>query len=98
MVALMLDLPSEAYLAEQQNPMDIDGNHRAREFLRSALAEHLLPLWHQVYTRLLDTGPFSARAEAVARRSLKTSRCHILLLWITALTHRFPLHIFLLRT
>lgn len=71
MVALMLDLPSEAYLAEQQNPMDIDGNHRAREFLRSALAEHLLPLWHQVYTRLLDTGPFSARAEAVARRSLK---------------------------
>ncbi|HEY6530127.1 MAG TPA: aminopeptidase N [Cellvibrionaceae bacterium] len=71
MVALMLDLPSEAYLAEQQNPMDIDGNQRAREFLRHALAENLLPHWHAVYNRLQDNAPFSASAEAVARRSLK---------------------------
>lgn len=71
MVALMLELPSEAYLAEQQNPMDIDGNHRAREFLHSAMAAQLLPQWQQVYQRLNDTGPFSASAAAVARRSLK---------------------------
>lgn len=71
MVALMLELPSEAYLAEQQNPMDIDGNHRAREFLRSALAEQLLPVWQSVYKRLVDNGPFSPSAAAVARRSLK---------------------------
>ena len=37
MVALMLDLPSEAYLAEQQNPMDIDGNHRAGIFAQRSL-------------------------------------------------------------
>ncbi|MEY4590751.1 MAG: hypothetical protein RL497_2827, partial [Pseudomonadota bacterium] len=71
MVALMLDLPSEAYLAEQQNPMDIDGNHHAREFLRRTMAEILLPHWNAVYQRLSDSGAYSPSAAAVAHRSLK---------------------------
>ena len=71
MVALMLDLPSEAYLAEQQYPMDIDGNHHAREFLRLQLATQLLPQWQTTFQRLNDNTPFSPSAAAVARRSLK---------------------------
>lgn len=68
MVALMLDLPSEAYLAEQQYPMDIDGNHHAREFLRLQLATQLLPQWQATFQRLNDNTPFSPSAAAVARR------------------------------
>lgn len=71
MVALMLDLPTEAYLAEQQNPMDIDGNHAAREFLRQQLAQHLLVEWKNVYAHMQQPGEFSATASAVAKRSLK---------------------------
>jgi aminopeptidase N len=71
MVALMLELPSEAYLAELQNPMDIQGNHQSREFLRQYLARELSEQWRSTYLAMQDKGPYSPAAQAVARRSLK---------------------------
>lgn len=73
MVALMLELPSEAFLAQQQNPITPIENHRAREALRLCLAQQLEPYWWQAYERNQQAGPFSPSASAVAKRSLKNT-------------------------
>ncbi len=73
MVALMLELPTEAYLGEQQPIIEVDANHTSRETLRRLLAQELKPQWLAAYTRNQDVGTFSAAATAVAKRSLKNT-------------------------
>ena len=82
MVAEMLRLPSEAYLVELAEVADIDAIHQVREGLRRALAEALRADMLRVWRRLqiAVAGPFSASAEAVARRSLKNTLLGYLML------------------
>ncbi len=73
MVALMLQLPSEAWLAELSEEVDVVAIHAAREAARLALARALQqPLW-QVWRRHRDAlagAPYAADAAQVAARSL----------------------------
>ncbi|MDF2182751.1 aminopeptidase N [Neptuniibacter sp. CAU 1671] len=71
MVAKVLTLPSEAYLAELASCIDVDAIHEVRCFLRSALAEALEPEWLATYNAHQTVGSYSPDAESIAHRSLK---------------------------
>lgn len=71
MVALMLQLPSEAYLAELYHPVDVHALHQARDEVRLALGKQLSEILWQVYQRCQSDEPYAPSAEQIARRSLK---------------------------
>ena len=69
--ALALTLPSETYLAEFMSVIDPLALHKARQFLRRHLAEHLRDIWLQTYREHTCVGPYQTDAEAVGMRSLR---------------------------
>jgi aminopeptidase N len=70
-LAEMLTLPSEAYIAEQQPLVDVDAIHAAREFVRQSLAWELRDVWLAVYHANLSDEPYAPTAEQIGRRQLK---------------------------
>ncbi len=79
MVALMLALPSEAYLAEQQTQVDIDSIHHARERVARKLAQSLYAELLSRYQSLNTEEPYSVDAASMAKRSLKNACLHYLM-------------------
>ncbi|VUD48775.1 Aminopeptidase N [Thalassocella blandensis] len=79
MVALMLKLPSEAYLAELAPVVDVDLIHHARKRVERKLAQALFAEFKLVYQKLNQTGEFSVKAEDIAKRSLKNTALHYLM-------------------
>jgi len=71
MVAKLLQLPTEAYLAELATEIDPLAIHQVREFLRLELAQALEGLWMDVYRRYRSEGAYQFNAEAIAARSLQ---------------------------
>ncbi|HEX5057093.1 MAG TPA: aminopeptidase N [Gammaproteobacteria bacterium] len=71
LVAEILTLPAERYIADQVESVDPQNIHQTRETLRGRLAATLGPLLRQRYDELRDDGPFSAEPEAMARRRLR---------------------------
>ena len=71
LLAEILTLPSETYLAEQMAVVDVEGIHQAREGLiadiTAALREDLLA----TYDRLREPGPYQPTPAAIGRRSLR---------------------------
>ncbi|WP_373081250.1 aminopeptidase N [Zhongshania sp.] len=87
MVAMMLQLPSEAYLAEIFHPVDVLGLHRAREALRLAIAKSLRPELLACYARCASNAPYAADAAQIAQRSLKNTALAYLMLLDDKATH-----------
>jgi len=73
MVALMVQLPSEAYLSELSDEVDVEAIHFAREHLRSELALSLRAELESAYHRSEGHEPFSVDSTAIAKRSLKNT-------------------------
>ncbi|MBV1775105.1 aminopeptidase N [Burkholderiaceae bacterium DAT-1] len=73
LVALMLSLPTESYLADQQSEIDPDAIHAARRFMRQEIARALHYSLLAAWDRLSDNAPYAFNADAVARRSLKNT-------------------------
>jgi aminopeptidase N len=72
MVALMLSLPSEAYLAEILQPVDVLAIHAARMQARLELAHALRDDLIEVYRSLSKRqGDYEPSAQQIAQRSLK---------------------------
>lgn len=71
LIALMLTLPSETYLADQQNVIDPDAIRAARDAMKLGLARALRSEFKQAFGQMQDDGPYEFAAAAVARRSLK---------------------------
>jgi len=80
MVAMMLQLPSEAYLAEIFHPVDVLAIHHAREALRLAIATALQLELLDCYSRCCSDAPYAADAEQIAQRSLKNTALAYLML------------------
>ncbi|WP_338525448.1 aminopeptidase N [Pseudomonas batumici] len=83
MVAEMLSLPSEAYLAEISEVADVEAIHTAREFLRRRLSEQLFgELWqrYQANRALSRDTPYVAENEHFARRALQNIALSYLML------------------
>ena len=71
LLALLLTLPSEEYLAEQMEVVDVEAIHTARTFARQTLAQALRPLWEQVYAENQVTGPYRYAPELAGQRALR---------------------------
>lgn len=69
--ALLLSLPSEAYLAQQMEIVDVDGIHTARSQIKVALAKALRSEFLDAYRSNKLEGDYSPEFEQIAQRSLK---------------------------
>ena len=70
-LALMLVLPSEDYIAEQMDIVDVDAIHEAREALRGAIAARMTSDLLVTYRANRSNAPYSPDAESMGQRSLK---------------------------
>ena len=68
-----LVLPGEAYLADQQESVDPDAIHAAREAARSAIGRALHEELRAAYDRLADSGPYRIDGAAIGRRALRNT-------------------------
>jgi aminopeptidase N len=71
MVALMLSLPTEAYLSEQMDPIPVQAIHDVRREVRIALANALRDEFQACYLRLQSDQPYLPEPGQIADRSLK---------------------------
>jgi aminopeptidase N len=71
MVAYMLSLPSEAYLSELSESVDVEAIHYGRTAVRKAIAHELRDDFLKIYDDYDHQQTYAATAEAVAKRSLK---------------------------
>ncbi len=72
--ALLLNLPTESWLAEQCETVDPVAIHEVRDFVRRTLAVELKGLWLAGYEANSERGEYQLDAAAMGRRSLK-NRC-----------------------
>ncbi|MFG6138724.1 aminopeptidase N [Halomonas sp. B23F22_10] len=70
-LAEMLTLPSEAYIAEQQPLVDVDAIHAARRFVKQSLATALRDDFRRLYEENVSDAPYAPEPEQIAARSLK---------------------------
>ncbi|MGP9797887.1 aminopeptidase N [Halomonas sp. 86] len=70
-LAEMLTLPSEAYIAEQQPIVDVDAIHAAREFVRQSLALALRDEFVATFETNRSEEAYAPTPEQIAQRSLK---------------------------
>lgn len=71
LVTRIMTLPSESYIADQMEVVDVDAIHQARQWLRRRLAEHLQDELTQIYKNNAELLPYRFSAEDMARRSLR---------------------------
>lgn len=71
MVAYMLSLPSEAYLSELADVVDVEAIHYGRSAVRKALARALRNEFATIYNAYNHQQTYAATADAIAARSLK---------------------------
>ncbi|WP_027857113.1 aminopeptidase N [Marinobacterium jannaschii] len=71
MVAQILTLPSEAYLAELADVVDVEAIHEVRQFIRRQLAKALESEFLATYNSHQTLEAYRPDASEVARRSLK---------------------------
>ena len=74
MVAEMLSLPSENYLAElasRKGGADVHAIHAAREYLKRTVGQQLGTVLLQRYASLASNAPYAADAQQMAQRALR---------------------------
>ena len=71
LAAQALTLPSESYIADQMEIVDVDAIHNARERLKQQLALHMEDRLRQRYEELNTHETYVFNADAMAKRSLK---------------------------
>jgi len=72
-VAQLLTLPTESYLAELSDEIDVAGIHAVREFANNTLARALAKQFSTVYQLNASPEPYAADADGIARRALKNT-------------------------
>jgi len=71
LVSQALTLPSESYLADQCDTVDVEAIHTAREFMRKQLAEQLYESFLDAYRGHSSDQPYRFDAISMGRRSLR---------------------------
>lgn len=93
-LAQMLTLPSEEYLAEQVDSVDVDAIHQARQSIRKNLAIDLHDLLLQTYTANLAEEPYRYDPKLAGARQLKNLCLSLLLAAPSAQSEELCLHQF----
>jgi len=73
LIAKMLTLPSENYLAAQMAEADVDAIHTARQYLKNSFAHSLKQELIEVYQRQNSTASYQFNSNDMAKRSLKNT-------------------------
>lgn len=93
MVAYMLTLPSEDYLSELAEVIEVEAIHHSRVALRRQLAKALAPQFETIYTAYDHSQPYEVSARAIANRSLKNLALAYLVLvddhWLSVCDHQY---------
>ncbi|MFT5173875.1 MAG: aminopeptidase N [Gammaproteobacteria bacterium] len=71
LLAEVLALPSEGYIADQMDVVDVDAIHQARQMIRRTLAWELQDTFQHVMMANQANEPYAFTTDAVARRALK---------------------------
>ena len=71
LIAQAMSMPSESYLADQCESVDVDAVHTARQFVNKTLAENLYNELLQGYHQYDDRESYTFSAARMAKRSLK---------------------------
>jgi aminopeptidase N len=74
LIAEAITLPSERYIGEGMDPIDVDAVHQVREMVRRELGMILHEELTATYERLYSTAPYRFDSAETARRSLR-NRC-----------------------
>ena len=69
--ALVLTLPAESYVAQQMDPIDVDGIHLSRKALRVGLGRELSDEWLDLYRKLDSNEAYRFDGPSMGRRSLR---------------------------
>lgn len=73
LAAQALSLPTENYLAEQRQEIDVEAIFETRQFIRRQLAQKLRDEFYQVYKHNQNDTAYQFNAAEMARRSLKNT-------------------------
>lgn len=73
LIAQILTLPSENYIADQLEVVDVDAIHTAREFMRQTLALRLKNDFLDIYNSNQNQKSYAFTANDMAQRSLKNT-------------------------
>ncbi len=76
----LLLLPSEKYLGEQLEVIDVEGIHEARQFVRRTLASELRTSFVGLYHNCADNEPYRYDQHLAGKRSLKNCALSYLML------------------
>ncbi|HIE54082.1 MAG TPA: DUF3458 domain-containing protein, partial [Chromatiaceae bacterium] len=71
LAAEILLLPSESWLGDQMEEVDVEGIHRVREGIKAGVGKRLEDELLQHYRRLNDLGEYRIDPDSMGRRSLK---------------------------
>ena len=78
LLAELLTLPSESYIGDQMDIIDVDAIHAARTGLMRRIARELRQEFFSIYEASSDSGCFSYEHAAMARRAQKNLALHYL--------------------
>lgn len=73
LIARLITLPSESYIADQMDIVDVEAIHAAREFMRRTLAESFRAELLQIYEANQSSQSYRFYADEMAQRSLKNT-------------------------
>jgi aminopeptidase N len=68
-----LMLPSESFLADQMEVVDVEAIHAVRNIARVAIGTALAGELSATYDRLTDVGPYSIDGQSIGRRALRNA-------------------------
>ncbi|MES2998161.1 MAG: aminopeptidase N [Pseudomonadota bacterium] len=85
--AELLNLPSEAYFAEQMKIIDVDGIHHGRRCLREQIAKSLCDQLFKIYKSYQDFKPYTFDVCSQAKRRLKNTCLSYLMLLQDSVFH-----------
>jgi aminopeptidase N len=69
--AEVLTLPSESFLADQMEVVDVEAIHAARDFARRQIGAALADDFAALYERLTDRDPYTVDGASIGRRALR---------------------------
>jgi aminopeptidase N len=78
LLAKAVSLPSENYLAQLMETVDVDGLHAARRLVAQSIGKSHLHGLTGIYHANTDNGPYSPDAVSVGRRRLKTAALRLI--------------------
>jgi aminopeptidase N len=78
LLAKALSLPSDTYLAQLMDVVDVDGLHDARQFVAGQIGRTYLTPLTALYQANADNGPYAPDPVSVGKRRLKTAALRLI--------------------